>query len=177
MSRIFKAYSLSKFQISNTVPLTIVSISQLSSVAQSCLTLCDPMDCMQKTGFTVHHWLPELTQPHVHRVGGLGAFDIQTNIESVCCTLETSVTCQLYCNEIFKNMNLLSPWCMVNIISPDLFILYLEVCTFWLPSPISLNPPSVHQSISLCLCVFLFFSFHIRLHGIYSSPSDLFHLA
>ena len=38
---------------------------QFSSVAQSCLTLCDPMDCSMP-GFPVHHQLPELTQTHVH---------------------------------------------------------------------------------------------------------------
>ena len=40
----------------------------VSSVAQSCLTLCGPMDC-SIPGFPVHHQLPELTQTHVHRVG------------------------------------------------------------------------------------------------------------
>ena len=40
---------------------------QFSSVAQSCLTLCDPMYC-STPGFPVHHQLPELTQTHVHRV-------------------------------------------------------------------------------------------------------------
>ena len=39
-----------------------------SSVAQLCLTLCDPMDC-STPGFPVHHQLLELTQTHVHRVG------------------------------------------------------------------------------------------------------------
>ena len=39
-----------------------------SSVAQSCLTLCDPMDC-NTPGFPVYHQLPELTQTHVHWVG------------------------------------------------------------------------------------------------------------
>ena len=34
---------------------------QFSSVAQSCLTLCDPTDC-STPGFPVHHQLPELTQ-------------------------------------------------------------------------------------------------------------------
>ena len=38
-----------------------------SSVAQSCLTLCDPTDC-SIPGFPVHHQLPELAQTHVHRV-------------------------------------------------------------------------------------------------------------
>ena len=41
---------------------------QFSSVAQSCLTLCDPMDC-STPGFPVHHQLPELAQIHVHWVG------------------------------------------------------------------------------------------------------------
>ena len=41
---------------------------QFSSVAQSCLTLCDPMDCIMP-GLTVHHQLPEFTQTHVHWVG------------------------------------------------------------------------------------------------------------
>ena len=37
-------------------------------VTQSCLTLCDPMDC-SKPDLPVHHPLPELAQTHVHRVG------------------------------------------------------------------------------------------------------------
>ena len=41
---------------------------QFSSVAQLCLTLCDPMNC-STTGLPVHHQLPEFTQTHVHQVG------------------------------------------------------------------------------------------------------------
>ena len=41
---------------------------QFSSVAQSCLTLCDPMN-RSMPGLPVHHHLPEFTQTHVHRVG------------------------------------------------------------------------------------------------------------
>ena len=37
------------------------------SVAQSCPTLCDPMNC-STPGFTVHHQLPELAQTYVHQV-------------------------------------------------------------------------------------------------------------
>ena len=40
---------------------------QFSSVAQSCLTLCDPMNC-STPGLPVHHHIPEFTQTHVHRV-------------------------------------------------------------------------------------------------------------
>ena len=41
---------------------------QFSSVAQSCLTLCDPMDCSMPD-FPVHHQLLEFTQTHVHCIG------------------------------------------------------------------------------------------------------------
>ena len=41
---------------------------QLSSVAQLCPTLCNPLDC-SRPGLPVHHKLPEFTQTHVHRVG------------------------------------------------------------------------------------------------------------
>ena len=40
---------------------------QFSSVAQLCLTLCEPMDCSMP-GLAVHHQLPEFTQTHVHWV-------------------------------------------------------------------------------------------------------------
>ena len=42
--------------------------NQFSSVAQSCLTLCNPVDC-STPGLPVHHQLPEFTQTHVHWVG------------------------------------------------------------------------------------------------------------
>ena len=41
---------------------------RFSSVTQSCMTLCDPMDC-STPGLPVHHQLPEFTQTHVHWVG------------------------------------------------------------------------------------------------------------
>ena len=42
-------------------------ISSVSSVAQSCPTLCDPMN-RSTPGLPVHHQLPEFTQTHVHWV-------------------------------------------------------------------------------------------------------------
>ena len=44
-----------------------VSSVQFSSVAQLCLTLCDPMNC-STPGLPVHHQLLEFTQTNVHRV-------------------------------------------------------------------------------------------------------------
>ena len=40
---------------------------QIRSVAQSCPTLCDPMN-HSTPGLPVHHQPPEFTQTHVHRV-------------------------------------------------------------------------------------------------------------
>ena len=45
-----------------------VCFVQFSSVAQSCPTLCDPMNC-STPGLPIHHQLLEFTQTHVHRVG------------------------------------------------------------------------------------------------------------
>ena len=52
------------FHSANSV---IISV-QFSSVTQSCLTLCDPMN-RSTPGLPVHHQLPESTQTHVHQVG------------------------------------------------------------------------------------------------------------
>ena len=43
-------------------------IFKISSAAQSCPTLCDPMN-RSTPGLPVHHQLPEFTQSHVHQVG------------------------------------------------------------------------------------------------------------
>ena len=45
----------------------ILAINQFSAVPQSCLTLCDPMDC-STPGFPVHRQFLELAQTHVHQV-------------------------------------------------------------------------------------------------------------
>ena len=47
--------------------LWLILSVQFSSVAQSCPTLCSPMDC-STPGFPVHHQLPELSQPQVHQI-------------------------------------------------------------------------------------------------------------
>ena len=47
--------------------LVTVGKSSLSSVAQSCPTLCSPMDC-STPGLPVHHQFLEFTQTCVHQV-------------------------------------------------------------------------------------------------------------
>ena len=62
MSNILYNMTLKK---SNFIFNIVLSTLQFSSVAQSCRTLCDPMD-WNMPGFPIHHKLPELTQTHVH---------------------------------------------------------------------------------------------------------------
>ena len=47
---------------------TLLISCQFSSVAQSCLTLCDPMNG-SRPGLSIHHQLSESTQTHIHWVG------------------------------------------------------------------------------------------------------------
>ena len=56
--------------LENTLELigNLDDVTQFSSVTQSCLTLCNPMN-RSTPGLPVHHQLPESTQTHVHRVG------------------------------------------------------------------------------------------------------------
>ena len=54
-------------KLTQTTGPTFSSV-QFSSVAQSCPTLCDLMNC-STPGLPVHHQLPEFTQTPVHQVG------------------------------------------------------------------------------------------------------------
>ena len=57
-------YYMWKSKESILIPLSV----QLSSVTQSCPTLCDPMDCSMP-GSPVYHQLTKLAQTHAHWVG------------------------------------------------------------------------------------------------------------
>ena len=48
--------------------LGVPKLSFVAVQSLSCVPLCDPMDC-STPGFSVHHQLPEFTQPHVRQVG------------------------------------------------------------------------------------------------------------
>ena len=52
-------------QLNNSNSFIVTSV-QISSVAQSCPTLCNPMNC-STPGLPVHHQLPGSTQTHVDR--------------------------------------------------------------------------------------------------------------
>ena len=49
--------------------ILVILLSQFSSVTQSCLTLCDPMN-HSTPGLPVRHQLSEFTQTRVHEVSG-----------------------------------------------------------------------------------------------------------
>ena len=57
--------NIQKTKIMASSPISSV---QFSSVTQSCLTLCNPMN-HSTPGLPVHHQLVEFTQTHIHQVG------------------------------------------------------------------------------------------------------------
>ena len=67
--RIFNVSKIKPTNIFKHIPplISMVPLVQFSSVAQSCPTLCDPMN-RSTPGLPVHHQLPEFTQTQVHRV-------------------------------------------------------------------------------------------------------------
>ena len=67
-----------------------VSSFQFSSVAQSCLTLCNPVDCSTPS-FPVHRQLPELAQTHVYRVGDATTNGYYQSLSYCCDNLKIGV--------------------------------------------------------------------------------------
>jgi len=75
LSRVFSSTTIQKHKFFGTLPSSLPGSHNCTrllerpcccSFAQSCPTLCDPMDCSMP-GFSVLH-LPEFAQIHVHRV-------------------------------------------------------------------------------------------------------------
>ena len=67
LTKIYPTFTLTNINPTFQMMFYVLSV-RFSSVAQSCLTLCDPMDCSTPV-FPVHHQLPEFTQIHVHCIG------------------------------------------------------------------------------------------------------------
>ena len=66
-SQVFACICSHFFLVSTTQHQTSFSLVQFISVAQSCPTLCDPMN-HSTSGLPVHHQLLEFAQTHIHRV-------------------------------------------------------------------------------------------------------------
>ena len=67
------------YNLKAKIIVTLHVTNQFSSVAQSCPTLSDSMDC-STPGFPVHHQLLELAQTHVHQVSDKA---VQTEVRRV----------------------------------------------------------------------------------------------
>ena len=87
---------------------------QFSSVAQSCPTLCDPMN-HSTPGLPVHHQLPEFTQTHIHRVGDAISFSVVPF--SSCPPIPPSI--RVFSNESTLHMRCPEYWSFSLSISPS----------------------------------------------------------
>ena len=84
---------------------------QFSSVAQSCLTICDPMDCSMP-GFPVHHQFPELTQtPSSHPAISSSVIPLSSCLQSFPASVQFSPaqfssvaqSCPTHCNPMNRS--------------------------------------------------------------------------
>ena len=100
----------------NTQRHTIsLSSVQFSSVAQSCLTLQDSMDCSM-SGFPVHHQLLELAQTHVHWAGD--AILPSHSLSSLFLQLSVFLRIRVFSNESILRISWPKYWSFSFSISP-----------------------------------------------------------
>ena len=107
---------------------------QFSSVAQSCPTLCNAIDC-SKPGFPVYHQLPEPAQTYVHWVGDAiqpshplsspspPDFSLSQHQGLFAVILETKIIKSL-------NISILSPSICHEVMGPDAMILVFSMLRF-----------------------------------------------
>ena len=93
-----------------------MSVSQFSSVAQSCPTLCDPMN-RSTPGLPVHHQLPEFTQTHVHWVGD--AIQLSHPLSSPSPPAPNPSSIRVFSNESSLHMRWPNYWSFSFSISPS----------------------------------------------------------
>ena len=89
--------------------------SQFSSVTQSCLILCDPMNCSMP-GFPVHHQLQELAKIHAHRVGD--AIQPSHPLLPLCLMPKTFPSIRVISKESVLHIRLWKYWSLSFSISP-----------------------------------------------------------
>ena len=89
---------------------------QFSSVTQSCLTLCNSMDCSMPV-FPVHHQLLELAQTHVHHVGD--AIQPSHPLSSPLLLLSIFPSIRVFSSELVLNIRWPKNWSFSSSISPS----------------------------------------------------------
>ena len=95
--------------------LTFSSV-ELSSVAQSCPTLCDPMNC-STADLPVHHQLLEFTQTHVHQISDSTSHLILCRPLLLLPPIPPSI--RVFSNESTLHMRSLKYWSFSVSISPS----------------------------------------------------------
>ena len=86
----------------------------VSSVAQLCLTLCDPVDC-STPGFPVPHQFPEPTQTHVHWVGDA----ISSSVVPFSSHLQSFPAIRVFSNESVLRIRWPKYWSFIFSTSPS----------------------------------------------------------
>ena len=104
---IYGSYSLDALIQFDRLKCLQFSSVQFSSVAQSCPTLCDPMN-RSTPGLPVHHQLLEFTQTHVHRVGD--AIQPSHPLSSLILLPPIPVTIRVFSNESTLRMRWPKYW-------------------------------------------------------------------
>ena len=104
-------------------------INQIRSVAQSCLTLCDPMN-LSTPGLPVHHQLLEFTQTHVHRVSD--AIQPSHPLSSLPLLPPIPPSIRVFSNESTLRMRWPKHWSFSFSISPSKEIPGLISWDFWI---------------------------------------------
>ena len=89
---------------------------QFSSAAQSCPTLCDPMDC-STPDFSVHHQFWEPAQTHVHQVADAIHSSHSWSSPSFLPSIFPSI--KVFSNELVLHITWPKDWSFSFIISPS----------------------------------------------------------
>ena len=107
--RLLRSYP--NYQLANTI-----NMLQFSSVAQSCLTLCDPKN-HNTPDIPVHHQLPEFTQTHVHQVSD--AIQPSHPLSSLLLLLPIPPSIRIFSSESTLRIRLPKDWSFSLNISPS----------------------------------------------------------
>ena len=145
---------------------------QLSSVTQSCPTLCNPMDCSMP-GFPIHHQLPKLAQTHVHRVG-----DAIILCHPLLLPPSIFPSIRVFSNESALHIRWTKDWSFRFRISPSneySVLIFLRIDWFWSPcsprDPQESSPTPQFKSINFSVLSFLYSPTLTSIHDYWKNHS------
>ena len=106
---------------------------QFSSVTQSCLTLCDPMNCSMPS-FPVLHYLSEFAQTHVHWVSD--AIQPSNSLSPLSVLPSIFPSIRVFSNELVLQIRWLKYWSFSFSVSPSneySGLISFRIDSFWSP--------------------------------------------